>query len=120
VRDGELVTSLIAFPFAVGPDGAVVTVEDGSDLFVEQQLQVIVGTRLGERPMCWPFGIPDPAFDEIQPGDVQAVLDDYGPFGVTVDEVVAEPVPTGPGGTSVVSQVTVRWQWSDGPGGDES
>jgi hypothetical protein len=111
---------LIAFPFAVGPDGAVVTVEDGTDDFVEQQLQVIVGTRPGERPMCWPFGIPDPAFDEIQPGDVQAVLDDFGPFGVSVDAVDAEPLPTGPGGTSVASRVTVSWQWSDGAGGDLS
>jgi hypothetical protein len=119
VREGDGVTSLIAFPFAVGPDGAVVTVEDGSDLFVEQQLQVIIGTHPGERPMCWPFGVPDPAFDEIQPGDVQAVLDDYGPFGVTVTDVTAEPVPAGPGGAGVVSAVTVQWQWSSGGSGGD-
>jgi hypothetical protein len=106
------VTQLLAFPFAFGPDGAAVTVDDASDDYVEQQLQVIIGTRPGERPMCWPYGISDPAFDEIDPADIQAVLNDYGPYGVTVDGVVATP------DTATQTSVVVSWQWADQ--GDDS
>lgn len=72
-------TGLLAHPFGIGPDGHCRTVEPDSDEHYQQLLTVAVTTRPGEREMCLPYGLPDPAFRGVEPEDVQAVVDDFGP-----------------------------------------
>ncbi len=96
---------LIAFPFQIGVDGTVQKVDDTSDEYLEQQGQVIVGTIQGERPMADQFGIPDAVFGTVEQSDIQACLDQYGPFGVTCTEVITTPITETEVNVAVVLQL---------------
>jgi hypothetical protein len=78
---------LLTHPFRILTSGVCATAEQGSDDYITSQLQVIVGTRLGERDMCEPFGIPNPAYANLTAADIQTCLDQFGPDGVTVTTV---------------------------------
>lgn len=97
----------MAFPFHVGTDGAVQTVEPGTDADVDQAIVMLVQTTLGERPLAPGYGIPDPAFNGVSAGDLQVGLDEYGPAGITIDEVTRDPQ------TQTTERMTVRWSRDD-------
>lgn len=78
---------LLAHPFALGPDGSLATIEQGSDAEIAQTIHLIIGTRLFERPMAWSFGTPDPVFSGLRAGDIQAPLTTHGPPGVRINAV---------------------------------
>lgn len=59
--------------------GVFVTVEQGTEEHVQEQLAVLLLTRRGERPMVPLLGILDPTFDTVDPGDVQMQVELYGP-----------------------------------------
>jgi len=81
------------FPFQIGADGRIATVEQGSDRQVEDAIAITALTVQGERVMARDFGVPDPAFaGGLTSDDVQASLNAYGPDGVRVTEVVQTPV----------------------------
>lgn len=87
-----MATPLFTHPFEVLLAGGVGTALQGSDLYVASQLSVIVGTRLGERQMCPPFGVHDAAYGRVVAADVQTCLDRYGPDGVKVNSVTEKRV----------------------------
>lgn len=95
--------NLLAHPFRFGPDGKVATVEDGSDLHISQHVHLIVGTKLGERSMCWTYGITNPAWAQVDGHDVQTCLDLHGPEGVTITSVTTVAVD------EQTSAVDLRW-----------
>lgn len=86
---------LIAWPFHLAHNGAVATVEQDSDQSDAELLGVLILTRTGERALVPGFGIPDPAFAVLRPGDVQAAADLFGP-AVRIDRVTETGRP-GPG-----------------------
>jgi hypothetical protein len=80
------VPRVISFPFALDGTGAVATVDQDSDVEVEQQLAVAVLTRPGERIVVPTFGVDDPAFVHFLTGALQRHCLDFGP-DVTIIEV---------------------------------
>ncbi|MBM9467265.1 hypothetical protein [Nakamurella leprariae] len=78
---------LLVLPLRLAPDGAFHTAAQGSDEQITDQIAATIGTAIGERPMCWPFGIADPTFDELTKADVQAAVSRFGPDGVVIDAV---------------------------------
>lgn len=70
---------ILSFPFRLAGAGAVATVEQASDDANAEQVAVLLLTRTGERPMVPTFGLTDPAFRGIEPGEVAAGLSLYGP-----------------------------------------
>ena len=83
--------------------GAVATAEPGSDEYLDSQLRVIIGTRLGERLMCPAFGVPDLTYSDVSAASIQTCLDDYGPDDITVTAV------TNAFTSDTTTAVTVTW-----------
>jgi len=86
--------------------GQVGVVSDGLDAYVDMLLVVAIGTALGERDMAGSFGIPDPAFSGIEIGDVQAAVDLFGPAGVTITSITADPL------SATSMSVAVQWAYA--------
>lgn len=84
---GLVPAKLFLHPFRVLTNGAVGCANQGSDIYLASQVLVIVGTRLGEREMCLPYGIPDPAFAHLAAADVQSCADRFGPDDLRIDRV---------------------------------
>lgn len=105
--DSVRMALVLAFPFRLAPDGRAAAVEQGSDEYIHQMISVLVQTEVGERPMCWQFGVPQPAFSEISIADVQVAIDDWGPTGIDVTDVTTTPV------SDQISTVHVGWQWQE-------
>lgn len=78
----------ISHPFRLGPTGRVVTVDQDSDQFVAEQIAVLLTTRPGERALEPSFGLPDPAFDGIDPSLVQAAVTAFVPSAQVSDVTV--------------------------------
>lgn len=70
---------ILSVPFRLAPNGAVATVEQGSDQANAEQLAVLITTVQGERPMVPGFGLPDPAFTGIKAGVLAAQVAMWGP-----------------------------------------
>ena len=79
-------------PFRLGTAGHVVCAAQGSDAYLDSQVQVIIGTRLGERDMCMPFGVPDPTFATLTAADIQTCADTYGPDDLRIMSVDSSAV----------------------------
>jgi len=94
---------VLSFPFRLSPTGAAATVGYGTDAEVDEAIAVLTLTQTGERPMAPEFGIPDPAFSGLHPGDVQVGLTDHGPAGVTVTNITTTPA------TETLSMATITW-----------
>lgn len=84
---------MLAFPFALRPNGRVAQVEDDSDESAAQQIALLLLTRVGERPMVPEYGVPDPTFDSTgtSDADLAAIVAAFGPqvSVLTVDETPA-------------------------------
>lgn len=76
-----------AFPMRMAPNGGLLTREPGSDGEAEDAIAVLIQTRPGERPIFDTFGTPDPTFEGLDAGDVQAGLDEFGPAGIVIDDL---------------------------------
>ncbi|MGH3986687.1 MAG: hypothetical protein ACRDTZ_05140 [Pseudonocardiaceae bacterium] len=66
-------------PFRLGSDGAVFTVEQGSDRDTENLIAAAVLTRPGEREQVPTFGVADPAFTGWETTALGRHLLDFGP-----------------------------------------
>jgi hypothetical protein len=93
----------LGHPFRLDSDGAVSTVDQGSDGFLDQCIQTVVGTIVGEREMCMPYGVPDPAWHGLEADDIQAALALFGPKNVTIETVETTWA------SEQHAQVTVNW-----------
>lgn len=98
---------LISFPFRLSSSGSVTTIDPGSDEEVQEAITVAVHTRPGDRPLWGDFGIPDPAYVGIDAADVQVVLDEYGPEGISIETVETEPV------SELLTVVSFQWERTD-------
>lgn len=70
---------LISHPFRLLPNGSVATVEEDSEAGDREGIAHIALTVLGERSFVPDFGITDPTFAGINPGEVTAAAAVYGP-----------------------------------------
>ncbi|WP_427017884.1 hypothetical protein ACQCSX_04515 [Pseudarthrobacter sp. P1] len=98
---------VISFPFRVDRQGHIAVAGHGTDREIDEAIAVLTLTLLGERPMTPAFGIPDPAFSGLHPGDVQVALDEHGPAGVTITSIAQEPL------NDLQAVAAIRWQRSD-------
>jgi hypothetical protein len=80
------------FPFRLGPDGSVATVEQDSDRDLENLIAVAVYTRPGERVQCPTFGIADPVFTGWERASLARHLLDFGPAVDIVDMSITRQV----------------------------
>jgi len=97
---------LLSFPFRLNLTGAVASVDQGSDTWVEECIAMAMLTRPGERIQVPAFGVNDPAFTGFQVSSLQRHLIDFGP-PITITEVKVEPAQEGQ------EQVTVSWRRAD-------
>jgi hypothetical protein len=100
---------IMAFPFRVDGTGSVVTVEQGSDTEIEQQIGLAMTTRPGERITVPTFGVADPAFTGFEAGALQRHLDDFGP-DVEITTVLVDHTTEGR------EQVVIDWRRRDRAG----
>lgn len=70
---------VISFPFRLGSDGGIATVEQGSDVEIDEAIVIAVLVSPGERIQCPTFGVADPAFQGFEIGALQRHLLDFGP-----------------------------------------
>lgn len=98
---------VLSFPFRIDPQGNAATTGYGTEQEVDEAIAVTVLTNMGERLMYPTFGVPDPAFAGLAPGDVQVCLDAYGPSGVQVSSVDQEPL------NETQSVAAIRWQYAN-------
>lgn len=103
--------SVWSFPFRIGGDGSIATVEEGSDPAVEEAIAVAMLTRAGERITVPTFGAVDPAFVGVEAGSLQRHLDDFGP-NVVITSVTTRPQQPHS------EAVTVEWDRRE-PDGDD-
>ena len=86
-----MTTGVLSIPFRLTPDGSIATVEHGSDSEVDEAIAALILTQVGERPMSPEYGVPDPTYAGLYPGDIQVGLNEYGPRGVSVVSVEVLP-----------------------------
>lgn len=98
---------VLSFPFRIDPQGQVAVTGYGTVQEVDEAIAVTVLTMMGERPMYPTFGIPDPAFAGLAPGDIQVALDTYGPPSVQITSVDQEAL------NETQAVAAVRWQYTD-------
>jgi hypothetical protein len=72
-------SALLAYPFRLDAAGSVVTVPEGSDEQLAQELAVAVLTRQGERDLVPSFGIADPAFVGFDGDALRLHVELFGP-----------------------------------------
>lgn len=103
--------SVWSFPFRVGGDGSIATVEEGSDPAIEEAIAVAMLTRPGERITVPTFGAIDPAFVGVEAGALQRHLDDFGPNVVVTSVTSRQQAPH-------AEAVTVAWERLEPDGED--
>lgn len=70
---------IISFPFRVGRNGAVVTVEQGNESYYQEQIATILLTDQGERLVQPLLGMPDIVFQGFQYSAFQAQVSEQMP-----------------------------------------
>lgn len=78
--------ALLSHPFRLGPGGSIATVEQHSDQHHAEAIAVLMSTRRGERVLAPTFGTSDPAFAEVDAGELAAQVALFGP-PVTITDV---------------------------------
>lgn len=82
--------AVLSHPFRLTPTGVAATVLDGSSVANGEAIAVLALTRRGERTLVPTFGVTDPAFDDLDPAELNAGLTTFGPEGVTVTDVTTD------------------------------
>lgn len=82
---------LISHPFRLEANGAVATVEDGTEEAAAEGIAVLVLTRRGERDLVPGFGMIDPTFDELSVAELNVGLAEYGPDVIVTDVAITYP-----------------------------
>lgn len=94
---------VLSFPFRLDVTGAVASVEQNSDRWIEESIAIAMLTRPGERDQVPSFGVADPAFAVFQVGALQRHLLDFGPQ-VTITQVTVNQLEEGR------ERVVVNWR----------
>ena len=69
---------LISYPFRLGSDGSIVTIEDGADYYADE-LAMLLKTLPGERELVPEYGIDDPTFDNFSQMELLEKVSLFGP-----------------------------------------
>lgn len=85
---------LLSHPFRLKTNGAVATVEDGTERAQVEAIAVLVLTHKGERDLVPGYGITDPVFDKVGLAEVNLGLLDYGPDVRVTDIAITHPTDT--------------------------
>lgn len=84
------------------PNGSLATVHQSEDKAHEEQLAMLILTKMGERPLHPSFGLTDPEFTGVEPTEVAAQVSQYGP-PVNIEQVEINFTENG------VQEVNVLW-----------
>lgn len=98
---------LISFPFRLDGNGVIATVEQGSDVEIDEQIAVAMLTRPRERVTVPTFGVNDPTFDGFLASALARQCTDFGP-AVTIRTVSVSKVDEGR------EEVLIEWTRNDG------
>lgn len=79
---------VLSYPFRIGHGGKVATVEQGTPQANGELIEVLILTRIGERPLSPTFGITDPQFTGVEATEITAGIAAHGP-DVTVNDITA-------------------------------
>lgn len=82
---------LISHPFRLEANGAVATVEDGTEEAAAEGIAILVLTRRGERDLVPGFGMTDPTFNELSIAELNVGLTEYGPDVTVTDVTITYP-----------------------------
>jgi hypothetical protein len=82
---------LLSHPFRLEANGAVATVEDGTEEAAAEGIAVLVLTRRGERDLVPGFGMTDPTFDALSVAELNVGLAEYGPDVIVTDVAITYP-----------------------------
>lgn len=93
---------VFAHPFRFGADRRIVTVEQGDDEHAAQQLAILLGTRLRERPLLPDYGTRDQAFSGVDPTEILAAV------GVWVPDVAVQDLQV-TASSDAVTDVTISF-----------
>lgn len=99
---------VIAWPWRIGADGAVGTVEQWGPEHARQCAAMIAGTMMGERSLAPLLGVPDPIGRGLSRDQVVAALA-IGEPDLAVVDVTVSPVS---GGRQRI-RVSARWKDDD-------
>lgn len=77
---------VLAHPFRLTSTGEVALVEQGGDAHLAQQAYQFVSTRPRELPLTGGYGLEDPAFRIVDPGEIAVGLAMYHP-DIRIEEV---------------------------------
>jgi hypothetical protein len=69
---------LISYPFRLGINGSVVTIEEGEDYYGDE-LAMLIKTVPGERELVPTYGIQDPTFDKLSNYELLEKIAQFGP-----------------------------------------
>lgn len=94
---------VIPWPFRLGRNGRVVTVDSTSDELVAARLSCLIQTRPGERSLAPGFGMPDPTFSRFDPNALTAGVAQFGPDGISIGHIVVRDVD------DTEQRVTIPW-----------
>jgi phage baseplate assembly protein W len=85
---------LISLPLRLDDNGAIASVDQGSDAEVDEQIAIAMLTRPGERVTVPTFGVNDPAFEGFIHSALARQLVDFGP-AVTIKTVSVNKLTEG-------------------------
>lgn len=58
-------SNVLSFPFRLSPNGTAATVDQGTEQYYAEQINVLVSTDMGERPLLPNFGVPMMEFHQF-------------------------------------------------------
>lgn len=101
---------ILSWPFRLGVDGAIVTVDQDDPQADAEQVAVLLLTRPGERDLVPGFGVPDPTFAALRPAEVNGAAAIFGPpVKITEARIVSDD------GATVTAELVFDQVADDGP-----
>ena len=99
---------VLAHPFRLTSTGEVAVVEQGTEAHLAQQAYQFVNTRPRELPLTGGYGLEDPAFRVVDPGEIAVGLAMYHPDIKVEDVTVYEADDLGTSAIDIEFSVATR------------
>lgn len=85
---------VFAFPFRLDSTGAVAKVQQRSDADLAQKLANLMQIEKNTLPLAPHFGIDDPVFSSVHPGQIRAAVAVFYPE-IRIDDIKMTVAPSG-------------------------
>lgn len=95
---------LMSHPIRLDSEGAVITIDEGSERQAAELAGVVVATVAGERPLAPEYGLPDPTATGISASTIAAAVSLCEP-DLTVTAAAVEPTST----PAATVRMSVTW-----------